>query len=1337
MTKLVMLLVACCFGISPVSTSVESTAICLVAWVAVVSAAAGVEAPTLSSASINSEMSDLPTSASDHCPYPQFELMRQGPHATPYADACAQEYVIPHGSCKGATVFIKPLGVYTAVIDVRAPPNEVEWPCEGRELADVVILGGVALVPAAYFGLGGKPGLYPDNTDLATGSAGCVAFPLAMPNMRSWEHHARDGLDRSMKQCSKVLVNRSGTLMHANPDFDNTNMWHSTAHLHALWTASTVLAASGVPLDAPLDVTSGQCACAEGGDRIEVRRACGRSKSLAHKAELILYSSVHEAAAEEMDLLVAHAQRQVAVEKAVAEYFLEFDKMRSDASISHDELQKWSRDARPKHRDEGGPASAQAWPSDLSTSCLAKAVDASHAATDAANQLKDAMLEARILQAKHLVSGPGVDPPTSEAGIAAALLKLPPRARVNAGYAAAQKLVAAGHKASEQITKSQAHASRSHSSGDEAGTIADARPHSSEKTMAGVATAVADFASSALRTSEAAPPGDTQEAGDTVTRAAGALLAGIKLVSLVEGAKGDLARCLESAQPLYRKPSKDASIDAKDASNSSNSSVHSTIIERLEICARNANATAQMVKAAGAALAQGDAGYAFQPLRGNNGLCTCSLATRAVGSLLLPISNTKSQKRSEDTSADLSRVRPLSNWNNTHCYARHVFVLRHRKRGPLQVNSSQAAMAAMAYATARAAEASPHASSRSRLAPSKDEAQIFDYRKITNGRWPDARPPEWQQQQLLVSQNFSAPTRFRHRQLRPLQHQSQPKPLQTQPQLQYTLSSPAALKEFLALNDLSGLAPTLTKMGVLSMNDLLGTATDEFRGDLSKWGVTRAELEKLRIAVLLKNKQLRSEAAAAALAGDTSAGQYRDASDALARARRQAVVSARLETTDVDLKKSSGVERSPPKHVGDRSSCGTVQGGYWGHSAGLLWDAKLCASEFACVRPEYFPHFTDDVKAAVHAKSAATAAAAAAAAAAAVVSPSSPSTPFGAAASSTSSSGSPPEMSVGNQPHAENATNPKIDPAGELAAALAKHAALDDVEQKGGGGRRSVLCYMSRGAGIRRGGMENETEMRNFVTANGCKDPFQAAGAGNSRETPPRKSESISSQRRLAPEAKAKSAQHRFKRGPPPSSNSTEHGCTDGVILDFTEGDLYFQDFEAQAAAVAQCDVLLGPHGAGMMHLIWMTRQSAAAKVTPGTQSSSSSDKHQQSWHASSTSPTSQPAPQRAAFTGAVVELLGLSHEGRVVRMYYYEHLAALAGLEYVIVSSGDPSTYVKVTNEFEDMGLGQLPDLRILAEALQPLCAAADGSGPPLQVPAPGEKFGKEVAATVWHDLW
>ena len=43
-------------------------------------------------------------------------------------------------------------------------------------------------------------------------------------------------------------------------------------------------------------------------------------------------------------------------------------------------------------------------------------------------------------------------------------------------------------------------------------------------------------------------------------------------------------------------------------------------------------------------------------------------------------------------------------------------------------------------------------------------------------------------------------------------------------------------------------------------------------------------------------------------------------------------------------------------------------------------------------------------------------------------------------------------------------------------------------------------------------------------------------------------------------------------------------------MLDFREGSAYFKNYGAQAAAVAGCSVLLGPHGAGLAHLVWMTR---------------------------------------------------------------------------------------------------------------------------------------------------
>ena len=145
-----------------------------------------------------------------------------------------------------------------------------------------------------------------------------------------------------------------------------------------------------------------------------------------------------------------------------------------------------------------------------------------------------------------------------------------------------------------------------------------------------------------------------------------------------------------------------------------------------------------------------------------------------------------------------------------------------------------------------------------------------------------------------------------------------------------------------------------------------------------------------------------------------------------------------------------------------------MQGGYWGHSAGLLWDAKLCAADFACARPKHFPKFTDDVKVAL-AAGASTAASTAAGAATAAAS-------TAASGASAAASGAPSGSASGI-----DAGSARADPAAALAAALAEHAASSAGRRVGRSS--SVLCYMSRGAGLRRGGMENETEMRRFATA--------------------------------------------------------------------------------------------------------------------------------------------------------------------------------------------------------------------------------------------------------------
>ena len=54
----------------------------------------------------------------DTCPYPQFEMLKSV-DSTPYADACARGFMVKSGSCRGATVFVKAIGIYPSVIDVQ------------------------------------------------------------------------------------------------------------------------------------------------------------------------------------------------------------------------------------------------------------------------------------------------------------------------------------------------------------------------------------------------------------------------------------------------------------------------------------------------------------------------------------------------------------------------------------------------------------------------------------------------------------------------------------------------------------------------------------------------------------------------------------------------------------------------------------------------------------------------------------------------------------------------------------------------------------------------------------------------------------------------------------------------------------------------------------------------------------------------------------------------------------------------------------------------------------------------------------------------------------------
>ena len=252
--------------------------------------------------------------------------------------------------------------------------------------------------------------------------------------------------------------------------------------------------------------------------------------------------------------------------------------------------------------------------------------------------------------------------------------------------------------------------------------------------------------------------------------------------------------------------------------------------------------------------------------------------------------------------------------------------------------------------------------------------------------------------------------------------------------------------------------------------------------------------------------------------------------------------------------------------------------------SGLLWDAKLCAGGFSCFAPRLFPAFVADLWAALFPASSAQAVASTAAAAAAA----------GHVATDTDTA-------------AGTAT-------GANAEALFSAAATRGSSGSGGGGGGggdgpsvSTLCYMSRGRGVRRGGMENDEAMRAFVLGGVKKEK-----AGGAEGATPR------------------------------------HGCASARVLDFSEGAALHGDFAGQAAAAAGCSVLFGPHGAGMAHLIWMARPLPAPLPPPLS---------------AMAAVTKSPEPPRRT----VLEVLGVDEHGKVTQNWYYRHLAAIAGLDYEV----------------------------------------------------------------------
>ncbi|KAJ8603197.1 hypothetical protein CTAYLR_003807 [Chrysophaeum taylorii] len=142
-----------------------------------------------------------------------------------------------------------------------------------------------------------------------------------------------------------------------------------------------------------------------------------------------------------------------------------------------------------------------------------------------------------------------------------------------------------------------------------------------------------------------------------------------------------------------------------------------------------------------------------------------------------------------------------------------------------------------------------------------------------------------------------------------------------------------------------------------------------------------------------------------------------------------------------------------------------------------------------------------------------------------------------------------------------------------------------------------LLCYVSRGYDNPKRGFKNESKMRDFVLR------------GN-------------------------------------------HGCPRAKILDFTQPPI-IGDFAAQAAMAADCSVLVGAHGAGIGHLVWMDPSSSAVlEITPG-------------------------------------------------RPFFFENLAKIAGVKHASLSS-------PVLKKFKGSTFMNAPPPSKLASALKPLCNRA-----------------------------
>jgi hypothetical protein len=117
------------------------------------------------------------------CPYPQFELL-QNSH-TPVANECASKLKIEVGPCKGATVYIKALGMYTTVVDLQFAEGGDYSHCVGEDLVTTALLNRTVKVPMKYFGV------------TSTNGDVCLEFPATVElekreSMSRYTAHRKD-----------------------------------------------------------------------------------------------------------------------------------------------------------------------------------------------------------------------------------------------------------------------------------------------------------------------------------------------------------------------------------------------------------------------------------------------------------------------------------------------------------------------------------------------------------------------------------------------------------------------------------------------------------------------------------------------------------------------------------------------------------------------------------------------------------------------------------------------------------------------------------------------------------------------------------------------------------------------------------------------------------------------------------------------------------------------------------------------------------------------------------------------------------------------------------------